>query len=77
MLPVTTEDKERLEGSSALCLTYNGKPIAILREPEFYTHRKDERACRQWGVFTKEHPYIKVRKTISQTWCSSVGSILQ
>ena len=61
VLPVSTEDKERLEGSSALTLTYNGKPVAILRDPEFYAHRKDERSCRQWGVFTKEHPYIKVR----------------
>ncbi|XP_028394128.1 bifunctional 3'-phosphoadenosine 5'-phosphosulfate synthase 1-like isoform X2 [Dendronephthya gigantea] len=60
VLPVTTEDKERLEGSPALSLTYNGESIAILRDPEFYKHRKDERACRQWGVFTKKHPYIKM-----------------
>ncbi|CAB4026247.1 bifunctional 3 -phosphoadenosine 5 -phosphosulfate synthase-like isoform X1 [Paramuricea clavata] len=60
VLPITNENKEKLEGSSALNLTYNGKSIAILRDPEFYTHRKDERACRQWGVYTKEHPYIKM-----------------
>ena len=60
VLPVTTEDKERLKGSPALSLTYNDESIAILRDPEFYKHRKDERVCRQWGVFTKEHPYIKV-----------------
>ena len=58
---MSTGDKERLEGSSALTLAYNGKRIAILRDPEFYPHRKDERACRQWGVYSKEHPYIKVR----------------
>lgn len=34
--------------------------MAILRNPEFYKHRKEERCARQWGTTCKGHPYIKV-----------------
>ncbi|XP_071829094.1 bifunctional 3'-phosphoadenosine 5'-phosphosulfate synthase-like isoform X2 [Apostichopus japonicus] len=60
VLPVHTEDKERLEKCAAFTLKYEGKPIAILRTPEFYTHRKEERCCRQWGTSHDGHPYIKM-----------------
>jgi 3'-phosphoadenosine 5'-phosphosulfate synthase len=40
-------------------LRYEGKPVAILRNPEFYEHRKEERAARQFGTTSKNHPYIK------------------
>lgn len=60
VLPVQTQDKERLEQQPAFTLTYNSKPIAILRCPEFYEHRKEERCCRQFGISHPEHPYIKV-----------------
>lgn len=36
--------------------------MAILRNPEFYEHRKEERCARQWGTTCKDHPYIKVRR---------------
>ena len=60
VLPVTTEDKTRLESADSFALRYNGKPVATLRHPEFYEHRKEERAARQFGLTNKAHPYIKV-----------------
>lgn len=60
VLPVHTGDKERLEGSTAFALAYEGKRIAILRTPEFYEHRKEERCSRQFGTSNQGHPYVKM-----------------
>ncbi len=60
VLPVHTEDKERMEGALAFTLKYEGCLVAILRTPEFYEHRKEERCCRQFGTSSREHPYVKV-----------------
>lgn len=60
VLPVCTEDKERLDGSAALTLKYENKIIAILRNPEFYPHNKEERCCRQFGTSNRGHPYVKM-----------------
>lgn len=60
VLPVSTEDKERLNGVSAIALAYSNRTYAILRNPEFYAHRKEERACRQFGTSHANHPYIKM-----------------
>ena len=60
VLPLTTKDKERLEKVSALSLVYEGRPVAILRDPEFYPHPKEERCCRQFGTSNIGHPYVKV-----------------
>uniref|UniRef100_A0A8C5N4Y4 Uncharacterized protein n=1 Tax=Gouania willdenowi TaxID=441366 RepID=A0A8C5N4Y4_GOUWI len=60
VLPVSTADKERLDGVTAIALVYEGRRVAILRNPEFYVHRKEERCARQWGTTCKEHPYIKM-----------------
>ncbi|KAF9810838.1 hypothetical protein SFRURICE_015260, partial [Spodoptera frugiperda] len=62
VLPVDTEAKDRLTGANAIALTYNGKAVAVLRSPEFYPHRKEERCCRQFGIYHTEHPYIKMIK---------------
>ncbi|CAG11479.1 unnamed protein product [Tetraodon nigroviridis] len=59
VLPVSTADKERLDGVTAMALVYEGRRVAILRNPEFYEHRKEERCARQWGTTCKDHPYIK------------------
>lgn len=59
VLPVSTADKERLDGVTAVALAYEGRRVAILRNPEFYQHRKEERCARQWGTTCKDHPYIK------------------
>jgi 3'-phosphoadenosine 5'-phosphosulfate synthase len=60
VLPVHTADKERLDGCPAMSLRYNGKIVAILRTPEFYDHRKEERSSRQFGTSNKGHPYVAV-----------------
>ncbi|XP_045147606.1 bifunctional 3'-phosphoadenosine 5'-phosphosulfate synthase 2 [Echinops telfairi] len=60
VLPVTTEDKQRLEGSSKLVLVHGGRQVAILRDPEFYEHRKEERCSRVWGTTCVKHPHIKM-----------------
>eukprot|EP00088_Acartia_fossae_P007768 TRINITY_DN13642_c0_g1_i2.p1 TRINITY_DN13642_c0_g1~~TRINITY_DN13642_c0_g1_i2.p1 ORF type:complete len:650 (-),score=152.78 TRINITY_DN13642_c0_g1_i2:219-2114(-) len=59
VLPITTDDKSRLEGTKAITLRYNNEPKAILRNPEFYAHRKEERCARQFGTTNQNHPYIK------------------
>ena len=60
VLTATQEDKERLDGCTAFALMYEGRRVAILRNPEFFEHRKEERCARQWGTTCKNHPYIKV-----------------
>ncbi|XP_003248928.3 bifunctional 3'-phosphoadenosine 5'-phosphosulfate synthase-like, partial [Acyrthosiphon pisum] len=59
VLPITTDKKEQLFGCEEIALWYNSKPIAILRKPSFYPHRKEERVCRQFGTSHPNHPYIK------------------
>lgn len=60
VLPVSKEDKDRLDGCAAFALEYEGRRVAIMRNPEFYEHRKEERCARQWGTTCLQHPYIKV-----------------
>jgi len=60
VLPVHSNDKDRLSDCSAICLRYENKPVAILRDPEFYEHRKEERCSRQFGTSNSGHPYVKV-----------------
>lgn len=72
VLPVSTSDKERLDGATAMALVYEGRRVAILRNPEFYEHRKEERCARQWGTTCKDHPYIKV--SACEEWCIQPSS---
>ncbi|XP_039543975.1 bifunctional 3'-phosphoadenosine 5'-phosphosulfate synthase 2b [Pimephales promelas] len=60
VLPVSKEDKERLDGYTAFALEFKGQKVAIMRNPEFYEHRKEERCARQWGTTCPQHPYIKM-----------------
>lgn len=60
VLPVSTETKQNLDGCAAISLEFQGSRVAILRNPEFYEHRKEERCARQWGTTCPQHPYIKV-----------------
>ena len=87
VLPISTEDKERLMEENAFTLVYEGRwvwgrqgrekvcdgdkhssnvhthihrNLAILRSPEFFPHRKEERCSRQWGTSNPGHPYIEV-----------------
>merc|ERR1712156_27036 len=59
VLPVDDATKARIEGKSAISLTYGGKTWAILRNPEVYSHRKEERCARTWGAYTTDHPHVK------------------
>lgn len=65
VLPITTEKKEQLTGCDEIALWYNSKPVAILRKPSFYPHRKEERVCRQFGTSHPNHPYIKVNMLLT------------
>lgn len=60
MLAVSTGDKERLQGQQALVLRYQERNLAILRNPEFYYHRKEERCSRQFGTNDPGHPYVRM-----------------
>ncbi|XP_058055496.1 bifunctional 3'-phosphoadenosine 5'-phosphosulfate synthase isoform X1 [Anopheles bellator] len=60
VLSASAADKQLLEGVSALALHYEGRAVAILRKPEFFEHRKEERCARQFGTTNRDHPYIKM-----------------
>ena len=60
VLPCSTDDKKRLESSLIIALCYDGKLVAVLKKPEFYEHRKEERCARTFGTTDIAHPYIKV-----------------
>jgi len=61
VLPISTEEKERLEThAGAFTITYQGRAKAIVRSPEYYAHRKEERCARQFGMYNQGHPYIKM-----------------
>ncbi|CAH0546147.1 unnamed protein product [Brassicogethes aeneus] len=60
VLPVSTSDKDRLCDSSSIALYYNNECYAIMRKPEFYWHRKEERVARQFGTTNKDHPYVRM-----------------
>lgn len=61
VLAVTTSDRERLAAEPAITLCHPaGTPCAILRHPEFYPHRKEERIARTFGTTHPGHPYIEM-----------------
>ncbi|XP_072751027.1 bifunctional 3'-phosphoadenosine 5'-phosphosulfate synthase-like isoform X3 [Anoplolepis gracilipes] len=60
VLAINTADKNRLEGSFAVTLRHKSKILAILRKPEFYFHRKEERCSWQFGTNNLSHPYIRM-----------------
>lgn len=65
VLSLSETDKQRLDGTSAFTLRHNDKPVAILRNPEFYYQRKEERCSRQFGTNNADQPYIKVRQILN------------
>ena len=62
VLPVSTADKERLEHCEKFALRYQGEVKAVITNPEFYEHRKEERCSRQFGLYNEGHPYINIIK---------------
>lgn len=49
-----------LEGLFSVSLKHHGKILAILRRPEFYFHRKEERCGWQFGTNNLAHPYVRM-----------------
>lgn len=60
VLPLTEADKLRLEKSDAFTLVYNGNPVAVMKQPEFYKHPKEERCARTFGTTNIGHPTVKL-----------------
>ena len=60
VLPISSEDRDKLGLCTKFALKYQGKIVAVLSDPEIYEHRKEERVARQFGTTSKGHPYIKV-----------------
>lgn len=58
VLPISDDVKASLEGVARIALKYNGQVFAVLSDPEIYEHRKDERACRQFGTNDPRHPAV-------------------
>ena len=72
VLPITHQNKlslfpasEKASGEpqtlSSVTLKYQGRVVAVVRAPEVFEHRKEERCCRQFGTNNPGHPYVKVR----------------
>ena len=66
-LRLVLKSQKLFSGKTAFTLRYEGKAVAIMRHPEFYEHRKEERASRQFGTTSKNHPYIKVKSGKTNT----------
>ncbi|KAI1732884.1 adenylylsulfate kinase domain-containing protein [Ditylenchus destructor] len=65
VLPINDEQKARLSNSEgeivdSIRLIYNGQLVAILKDPEVYAHRKEERIRRQFGFSDSRHPTINM-----------------
>ncbi|XP_050307393.1 bifunctional 3'-phosphoadenosine 5'-phosphosulfate synthase-like [Anthonomus grandis grandis] len=62
VLTITTETKEKIGNSDLVALYYHDELYALLKSPEIYFHRKEERVARQFGTTHPDHPYIKLIK---------------
>ncbi|XP_043262075.1 bifunctional 3'-phosphoadenosine 5'-phosphosulfate synthase-like [Colletes gigas] len=60
VLAISTDQKERCNNAPAVTLTHQNRIIAILRKPEFFPHRKEERCCREFGTNDPGHPYVRM-----------------
>ena len=58
-LDVSSGDRERLIDSPRIALCFNGTPVAILIDPEFYAHQKEERVARTIGLTHVGHPTVE------------------
>ena len=63
VLPITSYTKSRIEqaasGQAAVTLVdKHGRPLAIVRSPEIYPHRKEEIIARTFGHSDYSHPYV-------------------
>lgn len=65
---LSSKEKDKLKGRKEFSLTWKGKPLAILRNPTFFEHRKEERAGNTFSITHKGHPYIE-KIEASGDWC--------
>ena len=76
VLPVHTVDKERLQSELAITPTYENKPVAVVRNPEFDEYRKEEISCHQFGTSHPKHPYIKIINESGDWLCGGYLEVL-
>lgn len=60
VLSITDSDRDRLMNSKSVVLEYEGRDVAILRNPEIYEHRKEERCARIFGTTNTGHPSVNM-----------------
>ncbi|KAK0098381.1 hypothetical protein PV326_008970 [Microctonus aethiopoides] len=60
VLAISEAIKLNVQNDDAVVLRYCGKNLAIMRNPEFFFHRKEERCSRQFGTNNLDHPYVKI-----------------
>jgi len=62
VLPISEEDKAAIDGKDAIVLKKaDGTPVAIIRNPTVFEHRREERATRTFGINADtKHPYIEM-----------------
>jgi len=63
VLPANEEEKKLIEGAGgnkpeAIALVYEGKTVAIMKEPEVFDAIKEERCARTFGLHHDGHPYV-------------------
>ncbi|KAH7700377.1 CRE-PPS-1 protein [Aphelenchoides avenae] len=63
VLPIAEQQKEALQGVSVIRLSYEGKLVAVLSDPEIYPHRKEERVSRKFATTDTRHPTVFDRIT--------------
>ncbi len=59
VLSCTDSEREKLLSKDMVCLSWQGRDVAVLKNISIYPHRKEERCCRQFGIHNKQHPYQK------------------
>ena len=74
VLAVDDSNADAIRNQKEVCLTYDGKSVAILSNIEVYPHRKEERICRIFGTNHANHPVIEV---INKTGNWLVGGDIQ
>eukprot|EP00168_Porphyra_purpurea_P011922 TRINITY_DN3085_c0_g1_i4.p2 TRINITY_DN3085_c0_g1~~TRINITY_DN3085_c0_g1_i4.p2 ORF type:complete len:184 (+),score=77.56 TRINITY_DN3085_c0_g1_i4:342-893(+) len=80
VLAVSEEDKAAVADAKAIALKDpSGAVVAILRDPEFYEHNKEERVARSFGLTDARHPYAEIIYNsgdwlVAGSWKSSARS---
>lgn len=59
VMSCSKENKEKLTSAPEVALTFGGKPVAVISNPTFFEHMKEERAGRTFGITHAGHPYIE------------------